>query len=66
MATITRCDGCKKTSDEPGVSYIGREWCFKKYRDILAKLDVHKDLCADCVKKLVTENYPTNYEKDEY
>lgn len=66
MATITRCDDCRKTSDEPGVGFIGKEWQYKKYKDVYAKLDLRKDLCAECVKKLMVDNYPQKYEKDEY
>ena len=56
MASLIRCDGCKKLSDEPGVGHIGKTWEIRHYRDFVGKITLERDLCEDCVKKSVAEN----------
>lgn len=54
MATITRCDECKKLSDEQGISYIGRTWTVSKYRDVFATITTKRDVCRECLLNLVS------------
>ena len=63
---ITRCDECKKLSDEAGVGYIGKKWKVSKYRENIMIVSTMKDLCKDCVKKLIAENNLSEQNADEY
>lgn len=65
MANLIRCDNCKKLSDEPGISFIGKEWRINHYKDYLGTIKVFKDLCRECVIKLVNENALAE-NKDDY
>ena len=56
MAALTRCDDCKKLSDEPGVGHIGRRHEVRHYRDVGMRIEVFKDLCSSCVKKMLEGN----------
>ncbi len=65
MATIVRCDDCKRLSDEPGIGHIGREHTVIKYRDVLANIRIiGKDICRDCVKKMVAEGTLSKDDQD--
>ena len=64
MANLTRCDQCKKLSDEPNVGYIGRDWVIKFYRDTMLSITAHADYCAECIQKLVADHRPQ--QKDRY
>lgn len=66
MATIIRCDNCKKLSDESGSEYIGKEWAVKKYKDLYMNIICNKDYCGACVKKLIGELAITRPDKDGY
>lgn len=56
MANLTRCDECKRLSDEQGIGYIGKYHRLMKYNEIIMELNSRKDMCRDCVKKAVAEN----------
>jgi hypothetical protein len=55
---ITRCDECKKLSDEPNIGYIGRKFAIKTHKQVFMTITTHRDLCKDCLQKLVAENSP--------
>ena len=66
MATITRCDECKKLSDEPGLGYIGREFEVMKFRDRQLIIRVMgRDLCQTCIRNIVANNNLCKSGEDE-
>lgn len=66
MATITRCDKCKKLSDDERAGYIGKDHEVRHYRDLILTIRTEKDMCADCVKKAVAEGNLQQRNKPEF
>jgi len=56
MAALTRCDDCKKLSDELGVGHIGKHHEVRRYSELQMRIQVFKDLCSSCVKKMLEGN----------
>lgn len=56
MATIKRCDHCKKLSDDASAGPIGRSWLVKQYKISLGTIVMEQDCCRECVKKVIAEN----------
>lgn len=52
---LTRCDTCKKFSDE-SKEYIGKTWELKIFHETLADITTRKDICRDCLVKAVSLN----------
>lgn len=57
MAAITRCDLCKKLSDEAG-EYIGRQFEATevntgRYAKVQLTITAHADYCITCIKQIV-------------
>lgn len=51
MASLKRCDVCKKLSEEPNIGYIGRSFVLKRYKDTILTITViGKDMCGGCIK----------------
>jgi len=55
MATIVRCDICKKASDETGVGHIGKDWEGMEYRQRRLKVKSDRDVCRACLTKVFGE-----------
>lgn len=64
MANLTRCDECKRLSDEPQIGYIGRHHSINHYRDVIIVIACYRDLCGDCIKKIVA-NHSIQQNSDE-
>lgn len=57
MSTIKRCDNCKELSDKDGIGYIGKEWILKAYKETIATIKTQLDLCKNCLRQKVADNY---------
>lgn len=56
MASLIRCDICKKLSDDPTVGHIGKEWSVMEYKNRLAKITTQQDLCKSCVIRVINDS----------
>lgn len=64
MANLTRCDKCKRLSDEPGIGYIGKSHTVKEYKETLMDIKTYKDYCRDCIKSIVADHSIQQEDKD--